>query len=84
MTIRMIEAPVDHPGHASHGEAAEMPLTVGTEVEVRRRFDGGWARGFTVADCSDGRYRLRRLSDGSVLPVAFPPLDVREARLVGR
>ena len=54
-------------------------IAIGTEVDVRRRFDGAWARGFEVCEQTDTGYRLRRLSDGSVLPVAFPPLDVRAA-----
>jgi hypothetical protein len=49
----------------------------GVTVEVRRRFDHAWARGFEVLDCTDDGYRLRRQSDGSILPVAFPITDVR-------
>lgn len=52
-------------------------IAIGTEVDVRRRFDGAWAHGFEVCDQTDGGYHLRRLSDGAVLPVAFPPPDVR-------
>ena len=52
----------------------------GTKVEVRSRFDRSWAQGFEVADaCSEG-YRLRRLSDDSVLPATFDADDVRRAR----
>lgn len=57
-------------------------FTVGTEVEVRRRFDRAWARGFEVSGHVEGGYRLRRLSDGAVLPVAFPEDDIRVAELV--
>jgi hypothetical protein len=50
---------------------------VGTEVEVRRRFDQAWARGFTIVEQTAAGYHLRRQSDGAVLPVAFPCDDVR-------
>lgn len=55
-------------------------LPIGTKVEVRRRFDQHWARGFEVADHVDGGYRLRRLSDGEVLPVAFDAESLRKER----
>ena len=32
----------------------------GATVEVRRRFDHAWARGFEVLEFTDGGYRLRR------------------------
>ena len=56
-----------------------LELALGTTVEVRRRFDRAWARGFEVASASDEGYRLRRQSDGAVLPVSFPPDDVRRS-----
>jgi hypothetical protein len=56
----------------------------GTRVEVRSRFDQAWARGFEVAEqvpISDGlRYRVRRRSDGSVLPALFDDDELREER----
>jgi hypothetical protein len=56
----------------------------GTRVEVRSRFDRRWARGFEVEGVVDDppgpQYRIRRRSDGSVLPVAFVADDVREER----
>lgn len=55
-------------------------LAPGTRVEVRRRFDGHWATGFEVAEKVDDAYRLRRLSDGSVLPTTFGADDVRQER----
>ena len=52
-------------------------------VEVRCRFGGRWVGGFEIADVvlSDDtvRYRLRRCSDGSVLPTLFDPDDVRRS-----
>ena len=56
-------------------------MDAGTRVEVRSRFDRAWARGFEVAETlagSDAGYRIRRRSDGSVLPVVFSCEDVRE------
>ncbi|HVE94102.1 MAG TPA: hypothetical protein VNB24_04215 [Acidimicrobiales bacterium] len=52
----------------------------GTRVEVRQRFDGRWARGFIVDSQDTDGYRLRRPSDDTILPVAFPPEDLREER----
>ncbi len=54
-------------------------------VEVRCRFGGRWVDGFEVCDMIDEggqpRYRLRRQSDGSVLPRSFgaDELRVRDA-----
>jgi hypothetical protein len=51
-------------------------------VQVRNHFDGAWASGFEVEREREGRddgralYVLRRLSDGSILPVAFDEEDV--------
>ncbi|HZQ26297.1 MAG TPA: hypothetical protein VFA94_01250 [Acidimicrobiales bacterium] len=53
-------------------------LKPGTRVEVRSRFDGRWAHGFEVAEVVDRGYRLRRLSDGSILPAEFGGEDVRK------
>ena len=52
----------------------------GTKVEVLTRFEHGWSRGFEVAEIVDGRYRVRRLSDGSILPTDFDPDEVRRER----
>lgn len=53
-------------------------------MEVRRRFDDRWARGFEIEEVVDDRgaprYRIRRRSDNAVLPVLFDPDDVREER----
>ena len=55
-------------------------LPVGTKVEVKRRFDQHWARGFEVAAHLGDAYQLRRLSDGEVLPVAFEADSLRKER----
>jgi hypothetical protein len=58
----------------------------GTRVEVRSRFDERWTRGFEVAEVVDQgdtaavRYRIRRRSDGSVLPALFVDDEVREEK----
>ncbi len=51
----------------------------GVLVEVRRRYDGGWSHGFEIAEqTGPGSYRVRRLSDGVVLPAEFALEDVRQ------
>ncbi len=63
----------------SAGTGRTATLCAGTSVEVRNRFVGTWSRGFEVAEHLDGRYRLRRLSDGCELPGLFDPSEVRSA-----
>jgi hypothetical protein len=62
-------------------------VSPGTRVEVRRRFDDKWTRGFEIAACDDsngGRlYKVKRRSDGSILPVQFKEDDLREERRRG-
>ena len=57
-----------------------MTLKPGAKVEVRTAFDRSWARGFEVEAVTDAGYRLRRLSDGSLLPVTMPEDQVRRER----
>jgi hypothetical protein len=59
-------------------------LTPGTRVQVRNRFDGAWSSSpFEVAEALEPtptdavRYRLRRVSDGVVLPADFVGDDIR-------
>ena len=51
-------------------------------VEVRSRFDGSWCRGFEIVVVLDGgeSYRIRRVSDGVVLPVSISADDIAEER----
>jgi hypothetical protein len=58
----------------------EARLSPGTKVEVRRRFDAKWARGFEVVEATIDGYRLRRLSDGEEIPVPFTDDDVRREK----
>ena len=50
-------------------------LRPGDQVDVRNRFDGRWSTGYrvdaVVADDDGYRFKLRRLSDGAVLPALF-------------
>jgi hypothetical protein len=50
-------------------------------VEVRTRYIGAWAPGFEIAEETRDGYRVRRLSDGALLPGEFLSADVREAML---
>ena len=56
----------------------------GTRVEVRSRFESKWSRGFEIVECDDSNgspvYKVRRRSDGSILPVTFSEDDLREER----
>ena len=73
-------------GHAPYYELVRP----GTRVEVRSRFESKWTRGFEVADLVDAdpnalargdhepMYKVRRRSDGSILPVPFAEADLRE------
>ena len=61
---------------AERGESLEA----GMRVEVRRRFDQHWARGFEIVAVTESGYRLKRLSDGIELPTEFTPDDVRRER----
>ncbi len=61
---------------AERGESLEA----GMRVEVRRRFDQHWARGFEVVEATESGYRVKRLSDGIELPAEFPAEDVRRER----
>lgn len=53
----------------------------GTRIDVRDRFQGTWSRGFAVREVTeDGRYRVQRVSDGSVVPGTFASTTVRKER----
>jgi hypothetical protein len=57
-----------------------LVLPRGTEVEVRTRYQGRWAGGFAIDEVHHDRYRLRRHSDGTVLPVVFRADELRPRR----
>jgi hypothetical protein len=55
-------------------------LRTGTEVEVLTRYERHWASGFEIASVDDDRFRLRRHSDGAVLPASFSASEIRPRR----
>ena len=65
---------------AAEPSSSPQQLAPGVDVEVRARFDGAWKRGFEIAAIEDELYRIRRRSDGTVLPKPFAAGDVRETR----
>lgn len=48
-------------------------------VEVWNRYTRSWTEGFAVDEFVDDAFRLRRLSDGAVLPVPFAADRVRRS-----
>jgi hypothetical protein len=51
------------------------------KIEVRCSFEGTWSPGFEIAEVMLGNddvvgYRLRRMSDGAILPAVFPVEDI--------
>lgn len=71
----------DGPSSGAHvaPDAVRRVLRRGMQVEVRCRFDGRWSPGFVVDVVDDEGAWLRRLSDGSLIPVPFGPTDLRPA-----
>ena len=69
-------------GASSEQEIRRAMVVAGTPVlvEVRNRFDGAWSGGFQVIEAlvedDETVFRLRRLSDGRVLPELFRSADV--------
>jgi hypothetical protein len=55
-------------GAADQGAAAGPSLPVGTHVEARSSLDDTWQSGFVVEEVTEIGYRLRRESDGALLP----------------
>jgi hypothetical protein len=56
---------------------ADSKLTTGTKVQVHTRFNDSWISGFEVAEVLINGYRVRRTSDGSVLPGYTSTEDLR-------
>jgi hypothetical protein len=54
-------------------------LHVGEQVEVHTRYNDSWVGGFEIAEVVDGGYRVRRTSDGSLLPDLTSEADLRPA-----
>ncbi|HEY5153121.1 MAG TPA: hypothetical protein VIJ47_00195 [Acidimicrobiales bacterium] len=73
--MTVVDAPLATGEAVTSGD--DLPFDPGTEVEVRNRFDGRWARGFEIIAVEAPGYRVRRLSDGRELPSTFGLHDVR-------
>src|ERR1700736_6738245 len=70
--------PRAEPLSSAGGQQEPTPrLPAGVPVQVRNRFDGAWSSGFQLLVAQPNGYLVRRLSDGSVLPVAFAGADIR-------
>ena len=54
-------------------------MRVGQQVEVHTKFDDSWVTGFEIAEVVTEGYRVRRRSDGSLLPGVTGQADVRPA-----
>ena len=78
---RRAPEPTPSGGPAPERAAANWALPTGAAVEVRSRYLGTWTNGFELAERVDEGYRVRRRSDGSVLPGVFAPADVRRPQL---
>ena len=72
----LVDAPEREP-RPEPAPAGRAGLAVGSPVEVRNRFCSAWSGGFEVADATGRGYRVRRQSDGYVLPAEFGPSELR-------
>ena len=54
-------------------------LRVGDPVEVHTKYNDAWVAGFEIAEVVDGGYRVRRISDGTLLPNRTTEADLRPA-----
>ncbi len=72
--------PVSDGGGDALDVGGRTPLEPGTQVDVRNQYQGTWVRGFEIAEVTDEGYRIRRLSDGSILGELFARNDVRRER----
>jgi len=52
-------------------------LTLGTHVELHSSFNDSWVAGFQIAVSDSSGYRVRRVTDGSVLPGYVSEGDLR-------
>jgi hypothetical protein len=59
--------------------SALRSLRAGTPVEVATHFTGSWTGGFEVIGLDPNGCRVRRLSDGAVIPNDFDLSEVRPA-----
>jgi hypothetical protein len=74
---------MEQPLASKPGEYRVAGPEIGDLVEVATRFTGSWSGGFVVADVDQHCYRLRRLSDGQLLPISFAAHELRADRRRG-
>jgi len=55
-------------------------MNIGDRVEVHTKFNDSWSQGFEIAEVLREGYRVRRLSDGSLLPGFTSEKDVQLER----
>jgi len=58
-----------------------MTFRTGTAIEVVNRFTEDWSAGFEILEVVVDGYRIRRRSDGTVIPTTFTVSEVREELL---
>ena len=65
----------DEEQRSRNAHPAGSTLRAGDHVDVRNRFDGSWSPGFVISGVlsrsGELQYLLKRLSDGTELPVTF-------------
>lgn len=81
--VMVVGGTIDPGGGAANRSGAARPELLLHGVEVRCRFsDNRWVNGFEICDAFDDdgtvRYRLRRQSDGCILPAVFDDSSVRQ------
>jgi len=54
-----------------------VDLRKGTHVELHSSFNDSWVSGFEIAESDSNGYRVRRATDGSVLPGHVAAADLR-------
>jgi hypothetical protein len=61
-----------------------LALLAGTPVEVQNRFTASWCGGFEIVEAVPDpvciHYRIRRTSDGTIIPDLFGETHVRPRR----
>jgi hypothetical protein len=71
----------DNPSIRIMDDSAEVvELEIGSHVEVRDRYQGTWSRGFEISAIEENGYRIKRISDGAILPGIFSTDEVRPSR----
>jgi hypothetical protein len=58
-------------------DRASLDLREGTRIELHSTFNNSWITGFEIAESVNGGYRVRRASDGSLLPGFTSADDLR-------